>query len=148
MGGNFFCNVPSRYTLVLFWLDQDFGLHRNRLESCFPWSSGIFPASYSSVLSALHFPLNETVQLINCGYSTKPKLQQAAILSLDLDWGAWVIQIQFNSQKVGHLECTLIFSKLFSFLCFPSFSSHLFSPQEWMSIIQLYCHFSSFLIGT
>lgn len=76
MGKNFFFNVPSRHTLVLFWLDQEFGLHRNRLESCFPWSSGIFPASYSSVPSALHFFLNEIGQLINSGYSTKPKFQQ------------------------------------------------------------------------
>ena len=35
--GKFFSfNVPSRHTLVLFWLDQEFGLHRNHLESCFP----------------------------------------------------------------------------------------------------------------
>lgn len=76
MGENFVFNVPSRHTLVLFWLDWDFGLHRNHLESRFPWSSGIFPASYSSVLSALHFFLNEIGQLISCGYSTKPKFQQ------------------------------------------------------------------------
>lgn len=76
LGKNFFFNVPSRHTLVLFWLDQEFGLHRNHLESCFPWNSGIFPASYSSVLSALHFFLNEIGQLINSGYSTEPKFQQ------------------------------------------------------------------------
>lgn len=113
------------FTSVLFWLDQVFDLHRNHLESSFPWSSGIFPASYSSVLSALHFFLNEIGQLINSSYSTKPKSQQQQYYLWN--WIEGVIQIQFNSQKAGHLECTFIL-KFFSFSCFPSFSSCLFSP--------------------
>lgn len=130
MGENFFYNVPSRYTLVLFWLDQDFGLHRNRLESCFPWSSGIFPASYSSVLSALHFPLNETGQLINCGYSTKPKLQQQQYYLWIWTEGHELFKYSSTLRKLAIWNALLFFQNSFLSCVFHHFPLPFFSPQE------------------
>lgn len=121
LGKIFFFNVPSRHTLVLFWLDQEFGLHRNHLESCFPCSSGIFPASYSSVLSALHFFLNEIGQLINSGYSTKPKFQQQQYYLWNWSEGRELFKYSSTLRKQAIWNALLFWNSFLScaFLHFP-----------------------------
>lgn len=154
MGEIFFFNVPSRHTLVLFWLDQDLGLHRNHLESWFPWSSGIFPASFSSVLSALHFFFNEKGQLINSGYSTKPKFQQQQYYLWIWAEGHELFKYSSTLRKLAVWNIPLLFWNTFLSWVFHHFPLTVFLTVScrafiyWMSTMQLYCHFWSFLIRT
>ena len=154
LGKIFFFNVPSRHTLLLFWLDQEFGLHRNHLESCFPCSSGIFPASYSSVLSALHFFLNEIGQLINSGYSTKPKFQQQQYYLWNWSEGRELFKYSSTLRKQAiwnALYFEILFFLVLSFIFLLSFFSLIVSHRpfiNWISPMQLCHHFWSFLMCT
>lgn len=129
------------FTSVLFWLDQVFDLHRNHLESSFPWSSGIFPASYSSVLSALHFfpQWNRTINKLQLQY--KAQVSAAAILSLELDWGSYSNTVQLSeSRPFGmHLYFEILFFFMFSFIFLLSFFSLTVSCRSFICWFIITC---------
>lgn len=137
MGKIFIFNVPSRHILVLFWLDWDRGLHRNHLESCFPWSSGIFPASYSSVLSALHFFLNEIGQLINSGYRTKPKFQQQQYYLWIWIEGQELFKNSSVLRKLAIWNVPLLFWNIFLSCVFQHFPLTIFLPNSVKQVLHL-----------
>lgn len=139
---------------MLFWLDQEFGLYRNHLENCFPWNSGIFPASYSSVLSALHFSLNETGQLINSGDSTKPKFQQQQYYLWIWIESHELLKHSSTLRKLALCNIPLLFwNSCLSCVFYhfpPAFfltnSAHSSLSCFWTFSMQFHCHFWSSLI--
>lgn len=106
------------------------GLHGKhwKAESCFPWSGGAFQLVTPVPCLLCIFPQwNRTINKLWLQH--EPKFQQKQYYLWIWNWGTQVIQTQFNSQKVGRLESTLIILKFFSFFCFPSFSSCFFFPS-------------------